>query len=324
MPLAIMTDALGPLENYSLREFDPGQPGPDEVRIAVAAAGVSFVDLLNATGRYQGKAPVPYIPGSEYAGVIEAVGNNVTALSVGQPVMATSWGGAFAETAIVDARAVSPIPEGMSLAAAAVFKVTALTVWHALVDRAQLQANETLLVLGAGGATGYAAVQMGHYLGARVIASATSEKKRQMALAGGADVAIDAGSENWRDEVIAANQGKPVDVVFDPVGGASTEPAFRRLAVNGRHLVVGFPRGIPALPTNLALLKGASLVGVNLQQFSLSDPEKATAHTREVVKLAGKGLFTPVVAETLPLAQFAEAMRLVEEGSSAGRIVLLT
>ncbi|WP_202410439.1 NADPH:quinone oxidoreductase family protein [Pseudomaricurvus sp. HS19] len=317
-----MADQLGPLENYTLRDYHPGDPAPGQVRIAVRAVGVSFVDVLNATGQYQGKAPVPFIPGSEFSGVIDAVGEGVSQWSVGQPVIASSWGGAFADLANVDSRSVSPMPEGMSFECAAVFKVSALTAWHGLVDRGQLQVGEALLVLGAGGATGYAAVQIGRHLGARVIASASTEAKRQMALAGGADVAVDARGDDWREAVKAANGGKPVDVVFDPVGGDTTGLAFRCLGYGGRHLVVGFPGGISALPTNLPLLKSAALVGVNLQQQSLNDPARAAANSRKVFELAEQGLLTPVVAETYALEQFADAMTSVAGGKGAGRIVL--
>ncbi len=318
-----MADQLGPLENYTLRDYHPGDPVPGQVRIAVRAMGVSFVDVLNATGKYQGRAPVPFIPGSEFAGIIDAVGEGVSRWSVGQPVIASSWGGAFADLTVVDGNNVSPLPAGMSFECAAVFKVSALTAWHGLVDRGQLQAGETLLVLGAGGATGYAAVQIGRHLGARVIASASSESKRQMALAGGADAAVDAGSDDWREAVKAANGGRAVDVVFDPVGGGSTERAFRCLGYGGRHLVVGFPGGISALPTNLPLLKSAALVGVNLQQQSLNDPAKAATNSRTVFELAEQGLLTPVVAETYALEEFAEAMNRVVAGDSAGRVVLI-
>lgn len=322
MPHAVIADTLGPLENYTLREFDPGPPGPGEVRIAVAAAGVSFVDVLNASGKYQIKAPVPFIPGSEFAGTVQALGADVAGLNVGQPVIATSWGGAFAEVALAPATSVSPLPEGMGFEEAAVFRISALTAWHALVDRARLQAGETLLVLGAGGATGYAAVQIGRFLGARVIASASSGDKRAMATSGGADAVLEAGSARWREEVKDANEGRPVDVVFDPVGGAATEPAFRCLGWDGRHLVVGFPAGIAALPTNLPLLKSASLVGVNLQQLSLADPQLASANLSRLTSLAAEGRFRPVVAATYPLEAFAEAMKAVQLGDRAGRIVL--
>ncbi len=322
MPRAVMSDTLGPLENYGIREYDPGPPAAGEVRIAIQAAGVSFVDVLNATGRYQGKAPTPFIPGSEFAGTVDLLGEGVRGLEPGQSVVATSWGGAFADFANVDASSVSPLPTGLSFTQGAVFRVSALTAWHALVDRGRLQPGETLLVLGAGGATGYAAVQIGRYLGARVIASASSAEKRESALAGGAHRAVDARAENWREEVAKANDGRPVDLVFDPVGGDATERAFRCLAYGGRHLVVGFPAGITSLPTNLPLLKGASLVGVNLQQQSLAAGDSAAANLARINELAGQGLFWPEVAEVFPLSGFVEAMQAVERGNSAGRIVL--
>lgn len=322
MPRAVIADKLGPLENYSLRPYDPGSPGVGEVRIAIRAAGVSFVDVLNATGQYQGKAPVPFIPGSEFCGEVEALGEGVQEFVEGQSVVASSWGGAFAEAAVVPVTSVNPLPDAMTFEQGAVFAVSAMTAWHALVDRGQLQPDENLLVLGAGGATGYAAVQIGKYLGARVIASATSDAKRNMALLGGADAVVDATSSTWREDVRAANGGEPVDVVFDPVGGESTVPAFRCLSVFGRHLVIGFPRGIASVPTNLPLLKGASLVGVNLQQLQSAAPEKASANSRQVFELAAAGFFKPVVAQTFPLEEFCTAMQKVASGGSAGRIVL--
>ena len=323
MTRAVIADRLGPIQNYALRAYDPGLLKPTHVRIAVKAAGVSFVDVLTAEGKYHVQPPVPFIPGSECAGIIEAVGSEVRGLAVGQRVVASSFGGIFAETVNVPARSVKAMPECMSFEEASVFSVSFTTVWHALVDRAQLKAGETLLVLGAGGATGYAAVQLGKHLGARLIASASSEAKRDLALAGGADVAVDARSATWRDDVLAANGGKPVDIVFDPVGGAATEPAFRSLAWNGRHLIVGFPAGIAFLPTNLPLLKGASLVGVNLRRFGETEPERAFANVETVFALAAQGIFKPAVAKTLPLERFAEAMADAASGESAGRIVLV-
>ena len=322
MPRAVIADELGPPSNYRLAPHDPGAPGPGQVRIAIHAAGVSFVDVLTAAGQYQIKPPLPFIPGSECAGVIEAIGDGVTGLEIGQPVVASSWGGLFADAAVVAARSVRPAPTGLSFAEAALFPVSAYTARHALVERGRLQPGETLLVLGAGGATGLAAVQLGHHLGARVIASASSEDKRAMAQANGADAAIDARADNWRELVKEANNGKPVDVVFDPVGGAVTEPAFRSLAWNGRHLVVGFTGGIASFRTNLALLKGASLIGVDLRQYGVNEPEAAEANMRESFRLAEIGAIRPVIAKRYPLEQFAQAMTEAEDGQTAGRIVL--
>lgn len=323
MPRAIVGDELGPLENYRLRPHDPGPPGPDEVRIDVKAAGVSFVDVLVSQGRYQVRPSVPFIPGSECAGVVEAVGENVTALSVGQRVVATGWHGMFADVVNAPSHAVWPIPQALSFEHAAIFIVSYTTSWHALVDRAELKRGETLLVLGAGGATGLAAVQIGAWLGARVIASASSEAKRAIASAGGAKVVINSVSATWRDDVKAANGGKPIDVVYDPVGGEGTERAFRTLGWRGRHLIVGFPAGIAALPTNLPLLKGASLVGVNLQALGENEPKLGRANHDKVLALAGEGAFMPAIGKRYPLDAFADAMAEAAKGDSAGRIVLV-
>jgi NADPH:quinone reductase len=322
MPRAVIADQLGPVANFALRAYDPGPPKPNQVRIGVRAAGVSFVDVLTAEGKYHVNPPTPFIPGSECAGLIAAVGAEVRQFVIGQRVVATGFGGIFAEEVNLNARSVWPMPENLSFEEAAVFQVSYTTVWHALVDRGRLQPGETLLVLGAGGATGYAAVQIGKHLGARVIASASSEAKRRMALSGGADAAVNARSESWRDDLKTANGGKPVDVVFDPVGGAATEAAFRTLGWNGRHLIVGFPGGIASLRTNLPLLKGSSLIGVNLRQFGEVELQRAEANRDKVFALAAQGLVRPVVAQSFSLEQFAEAMAAAASGHDAGRIVL--
>ena len=319
---AVVGHELGPPGNYHIEPRDPGSPGPDEVRIAIHAAGVSYVDVLTAGGGYQVRPPVPFVPGSECAGVVEAVGIGVSGLSPGDAVVASSWGGLFADAAVLPARIVKPAPAGLSLAEAAVFPVSYYTARLALVERARLQPGETLLVLGAGGATGYSAIQLGKHLGARVIASASSPTKRALAMTGGADVAIDARAGDWREQVRAANGGKGVDVVFDPVGGPVTEPAFRALGWNGRHLVVGFTAGIAQFRTNLPLLKGASLVGVDLRQFGIHQPEAAAANSAAVFALAEAGVLRPAIGKTYPLEGFADAMAEAASGATAGRIVL--
>ncbi|QJQ33512.1 NADPH:quinone oxidoreductase family protein [Sphingomonas lacunae] len=323
MPLAVMTDQLGPPENYSLREHDPGAPGAGEVRMRIRAAGISYVDVLTAAGNYQVKPPVPFIPGSECAGVVEAVGDGVTGFAPDDEVVASGWGGLFAEVAVLPAKMLQPKPAGLDFAEAAVFPVSYATAWHALVDRGQLKAGETLLVLGAGGATGFAAVQVGKHLGARVIVLASSDEKRALALAGGAGAAIDGRAEDWRDQVKAANGGKGVDVVFDPVGGAMTEAAFRSLGWNGRHLIIGFPAGMTALRTNLALIKGASLIGVDIRQFGIFEATKADANRKTIFALAGSDGLRPAIAHRYLLAEWKAAMEAAASGESAGRIVLI-
>jgi NADPH:quinone reductase len=321
-PRAVIADQLGPIGNFSLREYDPGPPGAREVRVAIKAAGVSFVDVLTAEGKYHVQPRLPFIPGSECAGVIEALGAEVFSLQVGQKVIATQFGGIFAEAANLRASNVFPCPATLSFEEAAVFPVSYITSWHALIDRGRLQSGESLLVLGAGGATGFAAVQIGKHQGARVVAAATSEAKRQLALAGGADAAVDPNSPQWREAVSAANHGRPLDVVFDPVGGDATEAAFRTLGWDGRHLIVGFPAGIAAVRTNLPLLKASSLIGVNLRQFGERFPERAEANRQQVYALCAAGKFKPVIAERYALEQFAAAMQAAAAGRSAGRIVL--
>jgi NADPH:quinone reductase len=320
---AVMADALGPAENYVLRDHDPGPPGEGAVRIAVKAAGISFVDVLTAAGNYQVKPPVPFIPGSECSGVIEAVGPGVSELAIGDRVVGSGWGGIFADVVNLPARSVRIAPAALSFQQAAVFPVSYYTARHALVDRAHIQPGETLLVLGAGGATGIAAIQVGKHLRARVIASASTPEKRALAIAAGADVAVEARADDWRDQVRAANGGKGVDVVFDPVGGAATEPAFRSLGWNGRHLVVGFTGGMATFRTNLALLKGASLIGVDLRQFGINEPEAATHNMDEVFALAQRGIVQPIIGKSYPLADFAAAMADAAAGHTTGRVVLV-
>ena len=320
---AVMAHDFGPPETLRLELCDPGAPGPGEVRIQVHAAGVSFVDVLVAAGEYQLKPPLPFIPGSEFAGVIEAVGSGVPRCRLGERVCAVGFGAAFSETALVKAKLALPIPHAMDFATAAVFRVSYATAYHALVQRARLKPGETVLVLGAGGALGYAAVEIAKALSARVIGSASSEAKRSLALRGGASAVIDSGSPTWREDLRVAAGGKAVDVVVDPVGGAATEAAFRALGWNGRHLVIGFAGGaIANLPVNLALLKGAALIGVDIRRFGEIEPVVAGENLQTLFRLYRAGQLSPVVAQSYPLDAFVEAMKTARAGQTAGRIVL--
>lgn len=315
---------FGPPQSFALEDYHPGSPGPGEVLISVHAAGVSFVDVLLATGEYQVRPPLPFIPGSEFSGTIKAAGCNVDPLRVGERVFATAPGAAFANLAVVPAERVWTIPDSMTLLEAAIFKVSYSTAYYALVQRAALQSGESLLVLGAGGAIGYASVEIGKALGAHVIASASTDRKRALAKLAGADALIDSHSRHWRDDIKIANYGKAIDVVIDPVGGMATEPAFRSLAWGGRHLVVGFAEGtISKLPVNLALLKGASLVGVDIRQFGMNEPEAAAAHVGALFDLYHAGKIHPPVGATYPLARFADAMSAVRNNSTVGRSILV-
>jgi NADPH2:quinone reductase len=323
MPRAVIADDWGPPESYELREFDPGAPGEGEVRVAIRAAGVSYVDVLTAMGKYQFHPPLPFIPGSEAAGVVEAVGEGVTNLAVGDRVFCGGMGGLFAEANNFAAATMDRIPDAMPFEQAAIFPVNYMTAHYALADRGRAKPGEALLVLGAAGGTGFAAVQVGKYLGLRVIASASSEEKRAAALAGGADAVVETGAEDWRDQVKAANDGKPIDIVFDPVGGDATDLAFRTLGYDGRHLVIGFPAGMTALKTNLPLLKSASLVGVQMRGHSIERPEEAAENRRKVMELAGEGIFSPAIASRYKLEDYVPAMNEAFSGKAAGRVVLL-
>lgn len=323
MPRAVIGREFGPPENYVLEDFDPGGPKAGEVRVAIKAAGVSYVDVLTARGEYQFKPPLPFVPGSEYAGLVEVLGEGVTHLAVGDEVYGSGMGGIFAEAGNFNAANVNRVPAGMPLETAAIFAVNYLTAWHALVDRARARPGETLLVLGAAGGTGYAAVQVGKHLGLNVIASASSADKQAAALAGGADAAVTSGADDWRDQVKAAAGGEAVDVVFDPVGGDATELAFRTLGFDGRHLVIGFPAGISSLKTNLALLKSASLVGVHLRHAGMERPALLEEGRRRVSELAAQGVIQPAISARYPLHDYARAMDEAFSGRAAGRILLL-
>lgn len=323
-PRAVVARTFGPPGGFMLEPHDPGPPGPRQVRIAVRAAGISFVDVLVSAGKYQLRPPLPYVPGSEFSGVVDAVGPEVDPGRIGQRVCAAGFGMAFSEAAVVPAELVSPVPDEMSFAEAATFRVSYATAYYALVQRGLLRAGETLLVLGAGGAVGYAAVQIGKALGAVVIASASTAEKRALALAGGADLTIDARAPDWRAELRVAQGNRSIDVVLDPVGGAATELAFRSLGWGGRLLVVGFAGGeISRLPVNLALLKGAALVGIDIRQMGENEPELAAANLQRLFELFRDGQIRPHIAKSYRLEDFAIAMEDVFGGSLVGRAVLL-
>lgn len=322
MPRAIIADEFGPPEAYALKDYDPGPPGPGMIRIAMKAIGISYVDVLTAAGKYQVMPPLPFIPGSEAAGIVEALGEGVTKFAVGDAVMGSSFGGIFAEVTNLKASSCNTVPEALSMEQAAVFPPSYQTAFHSLVDRGRLQAGETLLILGAAGGTGIAAIQVGKWLGARVIASASSPEKRALCLTAGADAVVDTRSASWRDEVKAAAGGQAIDVVFDPVGGAMTDPAFRTLGYDGRYLVIGFTGGIGTLKTNLPLVKTASMIGVQLRTFGEREPEKSAANAAKLLELAGQGVLRPMIGRTYPLEDYVAAMHAGFNGEGAGRVVM--
>lgn len=318
----VQAATLDSIADYRLQDGETPRPGPGEVLIKVAACGVGYVDALVALGRYQVKPPLPHTPGKEVGGWIEAVGPGVDGFAPGDRVMASVRGG-FAQFALALAADVAKIPARMSFAQAAGFRVNYLTALHGLRDRGALAAGERLLVLGAAGGVGMAAIQVGKVMGAEVIAAASSEEKRAFARAQGADHVIDTAPQGWRDRLKVACGGKGPDVVFDPVCGPLFELAFRSLVWRGRHLVVGFVGGpIPALPSNLTLMKGAALTGVDVRQFVLFEAKKAEAHLAELLSWVGDGRLVPAVGRTFPLEEFAPALEFALTGQGLGKTVL--
>jgi len=318
----VQADSLDSIADYRLIEVEPPSPGPGQVLVRVAACGVGYVDALVSLGRYQVKPPLPHIPGQEVGGVVEAVGEGVEGLSAGDRVMAQAMGG-FQELALADARAVAKIPDAMSAAQASGFRINYITALHGLRDRAALQPGETVLVFGAAGGVGAAAIQVAKAMGARVIACASTDGKRDFARAQGADETIDTTPEGWRDRLKALCGGRGPDVVFDPVCGPLFEAAFRSLGWRGRHLVVGFVGGpIPALPANLTLMKGAALTGVDVRQFMLFEGAKAASHLAELLGWVGEGRIVPPVGRTFPLEAYADALAFALTGQGLGKTVL--
>ena len=319
---AVIADELGPPECYALREVPTPEPAAGEVRVRVLAAGVGYFDALMARGGYQVRPPLPFVPGSEFAGIVESCGDGVQSPVPGQRVIGGSFGNVFAEYVCVPAATLMPLPSALSAEVGAAFLVNYQTAAHALIQRAGLRAGETLLVLGAAGGTGSAAVQVGKCLGARVIAAASSAEKRAFALAAGADLELDYSRPDWRDDLKRLSPGG-VDVIFDPVGGDFFEPAFRSLAWGGRHLVIGFAGGaIPRLPANLALLKGASLVGVDLRQAAGRDPAMNAANTRRLLGWVEQGALRPPAGPVFDLVDFRGALDAAFSGKSLGKVVL--
>lgn len=315
---------LDSIADYRLLEGERPCPGPGEVLVKIAACGVGYVDALVALGRYQVKPSLPHTPGQEAAGWIEAVGEGVEGLSAGDRVMAQVRGG-FADVAIAPAAGVVKIPEAMGFPQAAGFRINYLTALHGLRDRGAARVGERLLVLGAAGGVGMAAVQVGKALGLTVIAAASTEEKREFARANGAAAVLDTEPQGWRDRLKAACGGKGPDLVFDPVSGPLFEPAFRSLAWGGRHLVVGFVGGpIPALPANLPLMKGAGLLGVDVRQFLLFEAERGAAHLAELLDWVADGRLSPPVGRSFPLEDFAPALEFALTGQGLGKTVVTT
>ena len=320
---AVLCKQFGPPEALVFQELPSPRPGDGEVVITVKAASVNFPDVLIIQNKYQFKPPLPFSPGSELAGVVKEVGAGVQGWRAGDKVMAFTTYGAFAEEVKTEAGRLLKIPEGMSFTEAAAFVLTYGTTDHALRDRGALAAGETLLVLGAAGGVGLAAVEVGKALGARVIACASSDDKLAVCRSHGADATINYATEDLRSRIKALAGGHGADVIYDPVGGPYSEPAFRSIAWRGRHLVVGFAAGeIPKLALNLPLLKGASVVGVFWGDFARREPARFAESVKQLTKWYAQGRLKPHVSQTLPLEKAAEALKLMAARKVKGKLVL--
>jgi NADPH2:quinone reductase len=320
---AVLCKAWGGPETLVVADVASPRAGAGEVVVVVKAAGVNFPDVLMIQGKYQIKPALPFTPGVELAGVVKETGSGVTHLKPGDAVVANVAFGAFAEECVVPAARLVPLPRGVDFAAAAGFTVAYGTAWHALKDRGQLQAGETLLVLGAAGGVGLAAVELGAAMGARVIAAASSAEKLAVCRAHGASETINYATEDLRERLKQCVGEKGVDVVYDPVGGALSELALRSVGWRGRYLVIGFAGGeIPRLPANVPLLKGSAIVGVYWGSWLDHEPE---ASRREMAELAGwlaDGRVKPHVSARYPLARTGDALTALAQRAVTGKVVI--
>jgi NADPH2:quinone reductase len=321
---AVMCRRFGPPETLAVEEVPSPVPGPGEVRVHVKAAGVNFPDVLIIQEKYQIKPPLPFSPGGELAGVVDAVGEGATRFAPGQRVIGFAGWGAFAEQALVPQDRLIPMPEGMPFEIAGSFLMTYGTCYHALKDRGRLAAGEMVLVLGAAGGIGIAAIEIAKALGARVIAAASSDDKLRTCREHGADEAINYQTEDLRERLKGLTGGRGVDVVCDPVGGGFSELALRSTGWRGRYLVVGFAGGeIPKIPLNLPLLKGCSIVGVFWGDFLRREPASGERDVQELVALYRAGRIRPLVSARYALEQAADALQALMQRKVQGKVVVV-
>lgn len=324
---AWLCETLGGIGTMRFQDLPTPEPKPGEVRIAVRAASLNFPDLLIVEGKYQFKPPLPFVPGAEFAGTIDAVGPGVEHLEPGQPVATIAGTGGFATHACVEAERVLPLPPGLSLEDGAAFTLTYGTSHHALVDRAALQPGETVLVLGAAGGVGTAAVQIAKAVGARVIAATSSDEKCALCREIGADATLNYSQGNLREQIKSLTDGRGPDVVYDPVGGELAEPVFRSIAWRGRYLVIGFAGadrgGIPALPWNLALLKGASIVGVFWGEFVKREAAASAAALTQLAQWYAQGRIKPVIDQRIAMAELPAAYARMATRQVRGKLLLV-
>lgn len=320
---AILCKDYGPAESLVIEDIASPEAKGHGVKVKVKAAGLNFPDTLIIQGKYQFKPTMPFSPGGEMSGEVIAVGDKVTRFRVGDRVAGLTGFGAFAEEIVVSENNLLPVPDSMDDEKAAAFTMVYGTSYYALKQRASLQPGETLLVLGASGGVGLAAVELGKAMGARVIAAASTTDKLEVARAAGADELVNYTEEPLKDAVKKLTHGKGVDVIYDPVGGDFTEQALRTMGWNGRHLIVGFAAGdIPQIPANLTLLKGCSVVGVFWGSFTQREPQENAANMMELMAMYSQGKIDPKVSEVYAFEDYANALNALTERRAKGKIVL--
>ncbi|NQV85861.1 MAG: NADPH:quinone oxidoreductase family protein [Woeseiaceae bacterium] len=320
---ALVCKEYGPPETLVIETLADPVAGPGEIRVDVAAAGINFPDVLSIAGKYQVKTPTPFVPGNEASGTVSGVGAGVTRYSVGDKVIVNSKGGAFAEKCVADQNMTMPLPNGMSFELGAGFTVTYGTSYHALRQSADLQAGETILVLGAAGGVGISAVEIAKSMGARVIAAASSDEKLEFAKQSGADELVNYSTHDLKETVKKLTGGIGVDVIYDPVGGELAEAAIRALAWHGRYLVVGFASGdIPRFQANIALLKEASIVGVWWGTWAAKNPRLQMQNMQDLAELIKKRALTPRVTESYRLHEFKQAFEAITARRARGKVIL--
>jgi NADPH:quinone reductase len=322
MPRAVVCYELGPPERLRLETFASAPLAEGQVRVGVHAAGINFPDILMAAGEYQLKPDLPFTPGVEAAGEVTEV-NGATGVAVGDKVILKLRHGAYADEAMVTPVQLTPLPRGFDYAEGATFLAAHGTAYHALIDRGQLQPGEVLLVHGAGGGVGLAAVEIGKLVGATVIAAASSEEKLALAQAKGADHLVLYGREPFRDAVKRLTDGRGADVVFDPVGGEIFENSLRCIAWGARILVIGFTGGIGLARTNLLMIKGASVLGVRAGEAVRKNPALGDVRLKALTAWAESGRIRPNISHRLPLENYAQAMRLLMDRKAIGRVALM-
>ena len=319
----VLCKKFGPPETLVLEDVDSPIAGPGQIVVSVKACGINFPDVLIIENKYQFKPPLPFAPGGEISGVVKEVGEGVANVSVGDRVLASTGAGGLAEELVLPAAAAVPIPGSMDFKTAAAFLMTYGTSYYALKDRAHIQPDESLVVLGAAGGVGLAAVELGKAMGARVIAAASTDEKLAVCREHGADDVINYSTDGLKDKMKELTGGKGADVVYDPVGGEYSEAAIRATAWEGRFLVIGFAAGdIPRIPLNLTLLKSCQIVGVFWGAFVGRDPNANKQNTRELFELFEKGKIKPYVSSSYPLERAGDAIRELGERRAKGKVVV--